>query len=86
MRIGLYNLEPHIVNTAMMQVSNYYKNRGDTVEMYSPLFHDSYDKIYAFSLFDFTDKKYVRKDMITGGTGFDITSKLPSEIEACDYD
>ena len=86
MKIGLYNLEPHIVNTAMMQVSNYYKNHGDEVEIYSPLYHDSYDKVYAFSIFDFTPKDYIRKDMITGGTGFDITSKLPKEIEDSDYD
>ena len=50
------------------------------------MFHDFYDKVYAFSLFDFTPKSYVRKDMICGGTGFDIKSKLPAEIEACDLD
>lgn len=86
MRIGLYNLEPKINNSAMMQVSQYHKQQGDTVEIYSPLFHDSYDKVYAFSLFDFTDKGYVRDDMITGGTGFDITSRLPKEIEDCGLD
>ena len=86
MRIGLYNLEPNIVNTAMMQVSQYHKNLHDDIYIYSPLYHDSYDLIYAFSLFDFTDKRYVRKDMVCGGTGFDIESRLPSEIEASDYD
>jgi len=50
------------------------------------LFHDWYDKVYAFSLFDFTPKTYVRKDMITGGTGFNIESRLPPEIEAADLD
>ena len=84
MDIGLYNLEPKINNSAMMQVSQYYKNRGDTVWEYHPLFN--YDKIYAFSLFDFTDKSFVTDDMITGGTGFDIKSKLPPEIEDCDLD
>lgn len=54
--------------------------------IYSPLFHDEYDKIYAFSIFDYTDKGYVRDDMITGGTGFDIKSKLPVEITKCEYD
>lgn len=86
MKIGLYNLEPHIVNTAMMQVSQYYKDQGDDVSIYSPLFHDTYDKIYAFSIFDFTPKTYVRKDMITGGTGFDIESRLPKAIEDSYYD
>lgn len=86
MKVGLYNLEPKIINTAMMQVSQYHKEQGDEVEMYSPLYHNNYDKVYAFSIFDFTDKGYVRDDMITGGTGFDITSKLPKEIEDCNYD
>lgn len=86
MRIGLYNLEPHIVNTAMMQVSTYHKMRGDKVEIYSPLYHSTYDKVYAFSIFDFTPKTYVRKDMICGGTGFDITSRLSPAIEECNYD
>ena len=86
MKIALYNLEPKIHNSAMMQVSTYHKQRGDEVCIYEPLLHDTYDKIYAFSLFDFTDKGYVRDDMICGGTGFDITSKLPKEIEECDLD
>lgn len=86
MRIGLYNLEPKINNSAMMQVSSYHKSLNDDIYMYSPLFHDWYDKVYAFSLFDFTPKTYVRKDMICGGTGFDIKSRLPPEIEAADLD
>lgn len=86
MKIGLYNLEPAIVNTAMMQVSTYHKLSNDDIYVYSPLFHDEYDKIYAFSIFDYTDKGYVRDDMITGGTGFDIKSKLPMEITKCEYD
>lgn len=31
MKIGLYNLEPAIVNTAMMQVSTYHKLNNDDV-------------------------------------------------------
>ena len=86
MNIGLYNLEPQINNSAMMQVSQYHKQKGDNVWIYSPLFHSCYDKVYAFSLFDFTDKGYVRPDMIVGGTGFDVKSRLPKEIEDCDLD
>lgn len=86
MKIGLYNLEPKIVNTAMMQVSQYHKQKGNKVEIYNHLLHNSYDKIYAFSIFDYTDKGYVTKDMIRGGTGFDIKSKLPKEIGKCNYD
>ena len=31
MKIGLYNLEPNINNSAMMQVSQYHKERGDDI-------------------------------------------------------
>lgn len=86
MRIGLYNLEPQYVNTAMMQVSMYHRLIGDLPEQYSPLNHKSYSKIYAFSIFDFTPKTYVTRDMICGGTGFSVLSRLPPEIEACTYD
>ena len=79
-------MEPHIENTAMMQVSRYHKDKGDAVELYNHLFHSSYDKVYAFSVFSFSDKSYVRSDMICGGTGFDIKTKLPSEIEKCELD
>ena len=84
MKIGLYNLEPHIVNVAMMRVSAYHKSKGDIVEIYNPF--DSYDKVYAFSIFSFTPKHYVTKDMICGGSGFDVDSRLPPEIDSCDYD
>ncbi len=84
MKVGLYNLEPKIENTAMMQVSTHHKSKGDQVEIYNPLF--KYDKVYAFSIFNFTDKGYTTKEMIKGGTGFDINSKLPKEIEECELD
>ena len=57
MRIGLLNLEPTVVNSAMMQVSQYYKDKGAEVYEWNPLF--DYDKVYAFSLFDYTDKSFV---------------------------
>lgn len=86
LKIALYNLEPKIVNSAMMQVSAYHKSKGDQVYTYYPVLHDSYDRVYAFSIFTFTLKKYVKKDMIVGGTGFDPIIKLPKEIEETAYD
>ena len=86
MKIGLYNLEPKIVNTAMMQVSKYHRDRGDIVEIYNHSNPKDYDQIYAFSLFTFTDKSKVTENMICGGTGFDVNSKLPIEIRDYNYD
>ena len=86
MKIGLYNLEPKIENTAMMQVSQYHEQSGDQVELYNHLLHSSYDKIYAFSLFNYSDRSYIKKGMIFGGTGFSLNIKLPKEIQDCDLD
>lgn len=81
MRIGLYNLEPKIQNTAFMQISHYHKERGDHVEWYD--LESQYDKVYCSSLFRFTDKSSVPSGAICGGTGFDLTTTLPFD---CDLD
>jgi hypothetical protein len=84
MKIGLWNLEPKIENTALMQVSQFHKEQGDHVELYSPLFE--YDKVYVFSLFSFTKKSVLKSNMVAGGTGFNIRSRLPKEIEQSNLD
>ncbi len=92
MRIGLFNIEPKVVNTALVQISYHHKQRGDTVEWAEPLFYDKYDKLYCSSLFQFTDKSRVPRRAICGGTGFDLTTTLPfdgdydySIYPECDY-
>lgn len=70
MKIGLYNLEQDIINPALMRVAHHHKSSKDDVEFYNHFEHDKYNKIYAFSIFDYSDKGYVTKDMICGGTGF----------------
>jgi hypothetical protein len=86
MKIGLYNLEPNIVNSAMMRMSSWHKAHGDNVDIYMPLARNLYDTVYAFSLFNFTPKTDIDSDMICGGTGFDLTTHLQKEIEDSDYD
>jgi len=86
MNIGLIDIEPKVVNTALMQISMYHKQRGDIVEWATPLTYHCYDKLYCSSLFDFTDKSQLPKRTICGGTGFDLTTNLPTEIEECEYD
>lgn len=82
MRIGIYNLEPRFTNLALEKIKLYHLNRRDIVENCSPLESAKYDKVYASSLFDWTDKKYVSPEMVIGGTGFDLAIKLPLEIDA----
>lgn len=86
MKIGLIDIELKIFNTAYMQISQYHKRRGDTVEWWTPLEHRGFDVVYCSSLFDYTDKSEVPDDAICGGTGFDISSKLSVAMEGCDLD
>lgn len=86
MKIGLINLEPKIVNTALMQISQYHKSRGDSVGWWSPLEHRQFDHVYCSSLFDFTDKGQIPETAICGGTGFGLDNRLSQVIEECDYD
>lgn len=53
MNIGIYDVDSTIPNLALMKLSAWHKSRGDSVQMYSPLMIDSFDKIYASKIFDF---------------------------------
>ena len=86
MKIGLIDIEPKIFNTAYMQIAQHHKQRGDTVEWWTLLEHRQFDHVYCSSLFDYTDKSHIPDDVICGGTGFDVSSRLSIDIESCDLD
>lgn len=85
-RVGLINIEPGVVNTALMQITNAHRHLGDDVEWALPLEYDRYARLYCSSLFTFTPKNTVPEGTICGGTGFDVKSKLPGWIERAGYD
>lgn len=86
MRIGLIDIEPKIFNTAYMQIASFHKQRGDYVGWYESFIAEDFDKVYCSSIFDFSFKGSVPIVAVCGGTGFEVSSKLPSAIERCDYD
>jgi len=90
MRIALIEIEPKVFNTAYMQISNFFKASGHTVEFWDPkrfpLGFGLYDKMFCSSLFTYTDKTYVPLGTACGGTGYDVCSHLPRGIEECDLD
>jgi hypothetical protein len=79
--IAIYNLEPKYVNIALEKIKLFHSINRDNVENYNPLKHKKYDKIYCSSIFKFTPKPSNLNDMIYGGTGFNLTEKLPEYIE-----
>lgn len=83
MKIGLLDVDGHnFPNLPLMKISGYYKAKGHDVEWATPF--DYYDIIYKAKTFTFTedDKRfYNTPEIVKGGTGYDVKSVLPDEIE-----
>lgn len=86
MNIGLIDVDGHnFPNYALMKISAWHKDHGDNVEWVDPMF-GRYDKVYASKIFTFSkdyDFSNIHCEVVKGGTGYDIKSKLPEEIEDC---
>lgn len=84
MRIGLVDVDNHYFpNIALMKLSAYHKAKGDSVEWANALFGE-YDIVYKAKVFTFTPDDniwYNSKKIIRGGTGYDLSSRLPDEVE-----
>lgn len=84
MKIGLVDVDGHnFPNYALMKISSYHNQKGDDVKWADPMFAD-YDRVYASKIFSFSpDDKYdYGCEVVRGGTGYDIASRLPEEIES----
>lgn len=85
MKIRLLANDSKIPNLAIMKISSYHKQMGDDVDWYDPMF-DMYDTdiFYESKVFTFSaNYRYypVNAKIIRGGTGIDVKSQLPREIE-----
>jgi radical SAM superfamily enzyme YgiQ (UPF0313 family) len=84
MRIGLVDVDGHnYPNYALMKISAWHKERGDSVEWADPMFGE-YDKVYMSKVFTFTEdnRDIWNCEVVKGGIGYDIASKLPEEVDA----
>lgn len=83
MNIGLLAVDSEFPNLALMKISTYHKMNGDSVSWYTPF--DEYDIVYMSKIFSFTEDydqwitnaNHIRK----GGTGYDLSTSLPEEVE-----
>lgn len=83
MKIGLVDVDGHnFPNLALMKLSACHKAQGHDVEMLFPM--SSYDRVYMSKIFDFTPDFNTcidAKEIIKGGTGYDLQTTLPTEVE-----
>lgn len=70
-------------NLALCKISAWHKAQGDEVEWYNIFSH--YDIVYMSKIFNFTpDYSEIMPNadkVIKGGTAYDVTSRLPEEID-----
>lgn len=81
MLIGLHDSDnTRFPNLALMKISAWHKQQGDTVEWFMPLM--KYDRVYSSKVFTFTpEDPYLPEDTIKGGTGYGKLDELPEEID-----
>jgi hypothetical protein len=85
MNIGLIDVDGHnFPNLALMKISAYHKAKGDRVEWWNGFLH--YDRVYKCKVFDSTYSEDMpfcinADEVLRGGTGYDLKSVLPDEIE-----
>lgn len=84
MNIGLVDVDGggKFPNLALMKIARWHRMQGDNVEWADPMF-GVYDRVYQSKVFNFTpDYSYFYNcEVVKGGTGYDINSKLPEEID-----
>lgn len=88
MRIGLVDVDGrNYPNYALMKISAWHKSNGDCVEWANAMFGE-YDRVYMSKVFNFSPDctDIYHCEVIKGGTGYDITSALPPEIDAIQPD
>jgi hypothetical protein len=95
----LVDADSTIPNLALMKLSTFHKNKGDSVDLlqlnipYYPqkkrvhhTLSDNYDKVYCSMIFNGT-KEWVHGDHVDfGGSGYSLQKELPMEVEGCELD
>ena len=97
MNIGLVDVDGHAKkkkwgatiypNLALCKIAGWHRRQGDTVEWAFAFKH--YDRIYMSKVFNFSPDDltaYNADEIIRGGTGYDITSHLPEDIDCAQPD
>lgn len=99
MKIGLIDVDGHGLskkwgatvypNLALAKIAAYHRSLGHSVEWYEPMFSTDLDIVYMAKVFNFSpDYPFAvhAKQVFRGGTGYDIHSQLPQEIDDCQPD
>lgn len=83
MKIGLFDIDSKQHNLALMKLSTYHKQKGYEVELYKPLWKDTYQIVFASKIFSKKNRNemYLPGNCIKGGSGFSFKVKLSEGTE-----
>lgn len=80
MRAAVAQVDGKWPNLALAKIVADHRAAGDAVTRYSPL--EGADVVYASKVFtDTPDDPYLPEDAIRGGSGYDLETRLPEEVE-----
>ncbi len=86
MKVRLLAPDSKLANLAILRIAQYHINNGDDVAWYEHLFdYEDTEILYISKIFTFTEDVInlpINAKIIRGGTGYDVYSKLPIEMEA----
>lgn len=89
MKVLLIDIDSKIPNLALKKIEKYHLDKGDEVIWNLEIFKFNVDRIYVSCVFDWNKNKckeweyFVEKGIaIIGGSGYDLTTELPPEIES----
>lgn len=84
MKILLINIDSIIPNLALKKIEKYHLDKGDSVLWDMPLALNNVDKCYVSCVFPENRYKCLifEEKAIIGGSGYDLSIKLPPEIES----
>ena len=81
--ISIIDIDSKIPNLALKKIEKFYRDKGEEVEWNNPLMASVSDKTYVSCVF--TENKDKCNEWVgraeIGGTGYDLTIKLPPEID-----
>jgi len=98
MKVLLIDADSTIPNIALMKLSAWHKSIGDSVKLVkanlpyypnrkkTPFIAEEADKTYCSVVFNGNKDFIIGENIVFGGTGFDLTTVLSSEVEEHDLD
>ena len=82
MKVAVAQVDGKWPNLALAKLCKHHRGLGHEVEIFNPLFSDSYDTVYASKVFmDTPDSHYLPARALTGGAGYRSGECLPPWVE-----